>query len=311
MASVLEWPLLLHGFRRTRAGVLHSLVKENPAGDLPPVVVLHGLSASAAELGTFFAPLAARSRKVIAIDLPGHGSSPRPALGMSREPFFEEAKHAIDLSVGEDDPAILAGNSLGGLLAIRYAHARPKRTRGLFLTSPGGAAMTDDELRTFLADFPFHADSDARDFVQRLFARKRPVLDGIVARVVRRRFARPAIRELALGVRSSDLLAPEEVATLPRPTLVAWGTRDLVHPPSHLAFFRQHRGENVAIEEPDGWTHCPHLDAPDAVRARLVAFAESIASTPLVSVASTTRRSRAGAAPTPARVPSLRSASPT
>ena len=115
---------------------LHSDV----AGSGPPLVLLHGWALHAG----LFAPLIpelARRFRVYAVDLPGHGYSPPVAPNS-----FDAIVQALDdafASVGE--PLSVLGWSFGGMLALRWAHAKPERLTKLILvaTTPRFVASTD------------------------------------------------------------------------------------------------------------------------------------------------------------------------
>ena len=80
--------------------------------------------------------------QLIALDLPGHGESARLA---PRTPRLEDYRDALVRFIEEviGQPVILAGHSLGGLLALELACARSDLTLGLaalntvFQRSPG------------------------------------------------------------------------------------------------------------------------------------------------------------------------------
>ncbi|HAS30992.1 MAG TPA: alpha/beta hydrolase, partial [Microbacterium sp.] len=107
-------------------------------------VLLHG----AAGTWTTWTPLAAYARdtgrtleNVVAVDLPGWGDSGEldPAL------HVEDVSHAIaDLvrSLGYDD-WIVAGHSLGGVVALDLAARAPGPTVGVVLVAPTGASVID------------------------------------------------------------------------------------------------------------------------------------------------------------------------
>src|SRR4051812_33390064 len=71
-----------HPAIRTRYVTLQSGVRvrlvESGRADVPAVLLLHGWGASVYMWRAWFAPLAAMDRRVIAIDLPGHGLSDKP-----------------------------------------------------------------------------------------------------------------------------------------------------------------------------------------------------------------------------------------
>jgi pimeloyl-ACP methyl ester carboxylesterase len=102
-----------------------------------PLLLLHGLAGSTGNWVELLPDLVQRYR-VIALDLPGHaGSAPLPR-GASTADFAAVA--AAVLEAEESGPAIVAGHSFGGLVALRLAHSRPELVRGLLLVSPAGIA---------------------------------------------------------------------------------------------------------------------------------------------------------------------------
>jgi pimeloyl-ACP methyl ester carboxylesterase len=128
-------------FIATRAGRLHVLDGAG-SGHLPPIVLLHGLSANAICYGGLLRKLAPFTRRLIAPDMPAHGFSDVPAAGLDDSVLLDSVSDVLDRVLAETgEPAILLGNSLGGLVSIRYAQSRPDRIAGLVLVSPGGAPM--------------------------------------------------------------------------------------------------------------------------------------------------------------------------
>jgi pimeloyl-ACP methyl ester carboxylesterase len=106
-------------------------------GQGPNLVLLHGLGASSFSWRHNIAPLA-RHFRVVAPDLPPHGRSPAPL----------DANYTIEsLTQGVLDflnrqgikRAALAGNSLGGGLALLLAQAHPERFPALVLLAPAVA----------------------------------------------------------------------------------------------------------------------------------------------------------------------------
>jgi glycerol-3-phosphate dehydrogenase len=99
----------------------------------PTLVLVHGLGGC--HLNWLpAAPLLADHARVIAVDLVGFGRTPTAGRGHGLE-----AQRAL---VGElirevvREPAILVGNSMGGLLAIMHAARAPEEVAGLVLVSP-------------------------------------------------------------------------------------------------------------------------------------------------------------------------------
>jgi pimeloyl-ACP methyl ester carboxylesterase len=95
-----------------------------------PMVLVHGLGGSHVNWHSV-APSLAKRRRVFALDLPGFGrSSPR----VSDTPLESNADLiARFVEVVAKAPAILVGNSMGGLLSMMVAARSPARVRSLVL----------------------------------------------------------------------------------------------------------------------------------------------------------------------------------
>jgi pimeloyl-ACP methyl ester carboxylesterase len=123
------------------------LLNHHRAGTGEPLVLMHGIGSH----WQVWEPVLDRltpSRDVIALDLPGFGSSPRPAAGVPPGPdslvslvsgFLEE--------IGVHRPHV-AGNSLGGLLALELA--KRGQVRSATALSPAGFANRAESLRARL-----------------------------------------------------------------------------------------------------------------------------------------------------------------
>jgi len=102
----------------------------------PVVLLVHGLVSDATTWSPAIAELAGRGVRVIAPDLLGHGSSEKPELGYGLADFATSLS-ALLTDLGIDD-AFVGGHSLGGAIAIQFAHDFPQQTAGLILVSSGG-----------------------------------------------------------------------------------------------------------------------------------------------------------------------------
>ncbi|MEO7455207.1 MAG: alpha/beta fold hydrolase, partial [Gemmatimonadaceae bacterium] len=89
-----------------------------------PVLLLHGWGASLYMWRDWFAPLAAAGRRVIAVDLPGHGLSDKPtdAGRYSLGRMVASLRELIEIE-RFDAPRII-GQSMGGAIALELALAR-------------------------------------------------------------------------------------------------------------------------------------------------------------------------------------------
>src|SRR5438876_959824 len=99
----------------------------------PTMVLVHGLGGSHANWLAVGPALAAHAR-VLAPDLPGFGRT--PLAGRSAHVHAGVALVDSLLDTVADGPAILVGNSMGGLIAMMQAAACPEKVAGLVLVGP-------------------------------------------------------------------------------------------------------------------------------------------------------------------------------
>jgi pimeloyl-ACP methyl ester carboxylesterase len=99
----------------------------------PSVVLVHGLGGSHLNWD-LFAPLLTGHARVWALDLPGFGRSEPGA----RKASVSENARALDRFLAEvvGEPAVLVGNSMGGMLSILATGQRPEAVTGLVLLDP-------------------------------------------------------------------------------------------------------------------------------------------------------------------------------
>lgn len=112
---------------------LHTAIHGEP--DKPVVVLLHGIAASGESWSTLV-PLLTPQYRCITIDLLGFGESPKPQWATyDMEQHLRSIRRTIQ-SLRIHGDFILAGHSLGSLLATRYARVYPRHVRQLLLLSP-------------------------------------------------------------------------------------------------------------------------------------------------------------------------------
>lgn len=229
-------------------------------GPRKPVVLLHGIGASASPFAPVLARLRRSSRRVLALDAPGHGLSSTPTTTLDPERLFESIRHVLDQELRE--PAVLVGCSLGGAMALRYAQHRPQNVAGLMLASPGGAPVEDpDERERFLRLFEVENLRDARAFLERLH-HEVPWYGPLIGPDLVRLFKNPSVRSILRTVRPEHFFKPDDFSALDMPIRVLWGRSDRVIPVSCLEFFKKNLPAHTVFEEPHGVGHSPHTEAP-------------------------------------------------
>ncbi|MET0634657.1 MAG: alpha/beta hydrolase [Chitinophagaceae bacterium] len=102
-------------------------------GEGKPVVLLHGAFCTIGMNWGELIPELAKTRKVIAIELQGHGHTPFSDRKLSRVTLASDVEKVMDYL--KIDSADIAGYSFGGQVAYEFAIHCPKRLRKLVIIS--------------------------------------------------------------------------------------------------------------------------------------------------------------------------------
>ncbi len=257
----------------TAAGELH-YYKAGGAHPLPPLVILHGFGASATSFARVLAYLHPRLGPILAPDAPAHGfSSARYPGAMTVDLAY--AGLAELLLQRLDQPAVIFGNSLGGAFALRFALEHPNRVRGLFLSSPAGAALDAQDFAQLRDVFRVQSLAKARRLVDSLT--HEPIwFHALVAPDLLWRFGRGPLRALLESFAPEHMFTAEQLAELQAPTLIQWGRSERILPPRALEFFRRALPSHVVFEEPEAFGHCPNMDRPHDLAVRIAEYVRSL-----------------------------------
>jgi pimeloyl-ACP methyl ester carboxylesterase len=101
--------------------------------DGPLVVLVHGLGGSVVNWVSV-GPLLAERARVVALDLAGHGRT--MPLGRRTDVRSNRAMLGRFLTECAGTPAVLVGNSMGGMLSLMQADAAPDTVAGMVLVDP-------------------------------------------------------------------------------------------------------------------------------------------------------------------------------
>jgi pimeloyl-ACP methyl ester carboxylesterase len=276
-------------------GPVHWVDFGGPGTD-PPIVLVHGLGGSHLNWVRIAPALAERSR-VYAVDLAGFGLTP----GRGRSTTVAANVILLNRFLHEvaGTPAILVGNSMGGMVSILHAGAHPATVAGLVLIDPsipvprqlpdvqvatqfllyavpilgerylayGNRRMTDRQRVQRVIDLCF-ADPSRADAA---------LLDASTALVKQRRTmpnqeadflqaARSLMRVLARPQRYQQLMRGIEC-----PVLLIHGELDRLVPvaAAHAAAAANPNWDSVIL---GGVGHTPQLESPDEVIAHVTAW---------------------------------------
>lgn len=280
-----------------------SYVDHGGPSDGPVVVAVHGLGGSHAnwhDLG----PRLTTSARLLAVDLAGHGRTPRAGRSASVRANCALLGRFVEQVVGR--PVVLLGNSMGGALALLHAAEHPRSVSGLMLIGPAlprtRASLPGPALARKVALFALPGVAEralarrrtrlgAEAFVTETLAltcadpaRVSPEVRALAVELAEARAADPdGDAALSEAARSLGLLVAraaryrEIIASVQAPGIVLQGTEDRLVP---AAGVRQ-----LAALQP-GWPvhllegvgHVPQIEAPDRTAALLLPFLEGRAS---------------------------------
>jgi pimeloyl-ACP methyl ester carboxylesterase len=284
---VARWAPPPSDFIEVQGQVVH-LRDEGPRSDPLPIVLIHGTGAS---LHTWegWATALKGQRRVIRFDLPGFGLTGPWSDSFTgtypHERYQGDAYARFTLALLDTlqvQRAVLAGNSLGGEVAWRTAFLAPQRVASLVLVDASGPAFTPllvpvgfriarlpvlNRVMEVLLPRPLVARS-----VAEVYGNPARVSDELVDR-----YFELTLREgnrRALSTRLQHLQAGEDaerIATLKLPTLILWGGRDRLIPPSVAQQFQQQiSGSQLVVFDALG--HVPQEEDPAATVAAVKQF---------------------------------------
>jgi pimeloyl-ACP methyl ester carboxylesterase len=259
-------------------------------GDGPPLVLLHGFADSADTWRLLLDLLARRGRRALAVDLPGYGAADplapaEPVMAQYRRFARAAVEHACAEAGGA--PVVLAGNSLGGAVALRAGEERDLPLAAVVPIAPAGLDMPrwfalierDPFVRGLLAAPVRLPEVLVRAVVGEAyralaFARPRGAAAEVVASFTQHHRTRAAVATvLANGRRLLPELTLDQfaLAEIGVPVLLVWGDRDRMvsHEGSRLVLDALPQTTYVEL---DGVGHCPQVEAPERLLAALDAF---------------------------------------
>jgi pimeloyl-ACP methyl ester carboxylesterase len=234
--------------------------------------MLHGLGASSADWAPVV-PLFDRGQRLLLVDLPGHGASPR-LRGRTTIEGMAAAVGAL-LDGMEERSVHVLGLSLGGCVALALALGEPARVRSLVLVSafarlrPAGLAAARRLVTRLaliaVAPMPVVAAHVARGLFPR--PEQRPLYLAAVASL-----SRTSRRAYAGGLRAlAEFDARARLSAIRCPVLVVTGERDTTVPrDAQRALVAGIAGAQLVVVPDAG--HVPPFDQPDAFGRAVLPF---------------------------------------
>lgn len=271
--------------RSTDGTLLHAEVFGDEGGDT--VVLLHGWT----EMLTFWIyvieDLTRRGRRVVSVDLRGHGESQPAAAGeYALERFGEDLEAMLAACVPDGERAVVAGHSLGAMAIAAWAehHDVERRAHGAALINTGLGDLLAEQL---LLPVPAIARtvSDAIA-VRGLLGSRAPLprfstpasyaairytafgptaTPAQIAYYERMLWTCPPRVRADVGIALSELDLFEAVQGLTVPTVVIAGERDRLTPPSHAKRIAEALPECAGLIVLENTGHMGPLERPSEI----------------------------------------------
>jgi pimeloyl-ACP methyl ester carboxylesterase len=255
-------------------------------GEGPPLLFVHGLSGSWPNWLEQL-PVFARTRRVIAVDLPGFGYSPMPHEPITISGYARTLDALLDTL--EIDAAAVVGNSMGGFVSAELAICFPQRVERLVLVAAAGLSTYNNKAGTralpglrraegvvaaYAAWIAAHSDTVARRPALRnatlgLIASHPSRLPAALAAEQLRGAGKPGFVQALQANLDYDFR--HRLGEIACPTLIVWGDHDRVITPRDADRFAELiPGSRKVVFEDTG--HVPMLERPAAFNALLDEF---------------------------------------
>lgn len=252
------------------------------AGEGAPLLLLHGLGASAVTWRDNIGPLS-QAYRVYAPDLPGHGDTDKPDIDYMPETILGFVVRFAE-SLGLRQPGIV-GNSVGGGLGLMMALRHPELVGSLVLVDstclgrevspyvrlvsiPGlGELLESSKVggTRFMLYKAFHDRSFVtQELVEELYrSRQMPGAKEAVVRAVRNGIGLRGMRRKYVLVGELDRLRV--------PLMIVWGAQDQIVPVSH-AYRASQAAPQARLQVFDQCGHWPHMEKASAFNAAVLDF---------------------------------------
>jgi pimeloyl-ACP methyl ester carboxylesterase len=269
--------------------------------DAPTVVLVHGLGGSHLNWD-LFAPLIRDRARVLALDLPGFGRS-EPG---GRRTTVQDNVQVLDRFLAEvaGTPAVLVGNSMGGMISILQTAASPRSVNGLVLLDaavPGPRRALDPLVAVTFALYAIPMVGErflalrrqrstplrqVRDMLQLCGVDPDALPAGTIDRsvdLIERREDVPAMDKAFLSAARSLLrllVDPRRyraaMASITAPVLMVQGDEDRLVPVAAARDIAR-RHPNWRYLELPGVGHVPQLQVPERVAGEFLAWLDETA----------------------------------
>ncbi|GAB4491249.1 MAG: hypothetical protein OHK0031_14450 [Anaerolineales bacterium] len=242
-------------------------------GEGAPVILVHDWGGSIRHWESLFPAIVTSGHTVYAVDLLGHGESPRPTDGRLyyAQLLYTAFRRWLD-SLNLTQAPILIGHGLGGALCLRYAIGHPYRVAKLVLLNPVCAPDQYREVPGLLYRHPHLRQMAARyrpQWVERKMLGLTPRSSPALAQQLLTPFRQASPHILRIPASVPDLVP--ELLDLPTRTLLLWTDNDPLlqseNFPAWLEDMQDATGYSLGA-----LSHAPQLEAPESTNAAILRF---------------------------------------
>jgi len=259
--------------------LMESRLRHIEMGAGPAVILLHGMAASSCDWAALMPALASLGYRALAVDLLGHGDSPKPED--PRAYTLKNCYQSLEAWVANlalQPPYILVGHSLGGYLCLEFALRHTQQVAALALVDP---LYKVGQISPLLRLFKGRADLGAKameavplELIDRLLAWDLTSLAGFSPQARRQiaidyKRASPNILHFTQDIQD---LTPS-LGQIHSPILVVWGERDLTLRPASFPVLVA-RLPNATGHSLPRSGHQPHIGQPVRVNRMILDFLE-------------------------------------
>ena len=249
-------------------------------GEGEPLVLIHG-TGSMLQTWNNWTEMLKPHYKIIRMDIPAFGLTGPRADGNYSDSMYTDFVNQFVLKIGIDS-FYLAGNSLGGLIAWKYAAAYPQKVKKLIIVDPGGFHEVNDKGGSFIfklaRNYPTITDLVSKigthyfinHTLQEVYADDSKITDEkkkMYAELNSRTGNRHSFVERARYIHQC---ANEELTAITCPTLVMWGKEDVLIDVREAEHFKNISKATFIVYDKTG--HCPQEENPERSAADVLQF---------------------------------------
>ncbi len=252
-----------------------------------PVVLIHGLAASLHDWDALIPRVVESGYSTYALDLLGHGESPKPEIPAYRMDWLVDHFIAWLDRLNLAESPVLVGHSLGGYVALEYARRFPTGVKGLVLVDP---FYSNDQLPLALRIAYSHPTFSGFFLTRSPRWLVRWVIDVTSLLMEHRSGGMHALPEevraqttmdylrtapAAYGILKADLNLIPYLPSITVPSLVIWGERDHTLAPASFADLVRRLPKGIGRSSLTG--HVPHQADANWFNEEVLTFLESLA----------------------------------